>query len=285
MLSVVLLACCLLLAYTNAFAGVEWKILKQLKIKEKPLDVGVSLDGKNLYILAEGKLIIYSLAEAKGKYSIPVNKSFDKLRISTANGSIILLSTSEKLIEIVQLQNIQHFDASGSLFQGSDRASVTICTFFEYRCPHCAQLEPLLQQVLGQYMDKVKIVFKYLPSEGDALSFKVAAAAFAAREQNKFMEYHEGLFASTDKLDDLKLQALAAELGLDMKKFNIDMQSPSVQGIINRDIGEAVKAEVSGIPAVFINGKRLENHTLEGFQQMIDAELNKQAAALSNAGK
>jgi hypothetical protein len=53
-----------------------------------------------LYILVEGKLIIYSLTEAKGKYTIPVNKSLDTLKISEANGSVVLLSTAENLIEI-----------------------------------------------------------------------------------------------------------------------------------------------------------------------------------------
>ena len=132
MFSVLLLACYLLFPYANAFAGIDWKILKQLRIKEKPLDVDVSLDGKNLFILAEGKLIIYSLAESKGKYSIPVNKSFDTLKVSEANRSVILLSTSESLIEIIQLQFIQKFDISGSPFLGSDSAPVTICAFIEY---------------------------------------------------------------------------------------------------------------------------------------------------------
>ena len=125
------------------------------------------------------------------------------------------------------------------------------------------------------YASQVKIVFKNIPSEGAELSFKAAAAALAASEQKKFREYSELLFANNDKLNDLKIQALAMEIGMDMKKFNIDMQSPSMLGVINRDIHEAHQAEVSGIPAVFINGKRLEDYTLAGFQQMIDSMLKK----------
>jgi hypothetical protein len=133
MVSVLVLTCCLLFPYTNACADVEWKVLKQLRIKEKLLDVDASLDGQNLYILVEGKLIIYSLTEGKGKYSIPVNKSLNMLKISEANRSIILLSTSESLVEIIQLQFIQQFDVSGLPFRGPDNAAVTICVFIDYQ--------------------------------------------------------------------------------------------------------------------------------------------------------
>lgn len=118
---------------SKAWADVQWKTLTHLRLNEKPLDVDVSLDGENLYILVEGKLIIYSLTEAKGKYTIPVNKSLDTLKISEANGSVVLLSTAENLIEIIQLQFIPQFDVSGLPFRGADKAPVIIVTFIDYR--------------------------------------------------------------------------------------------------------------------------------------------------------
>jgi len=284
-LSVLVVAGCLMFSDMKAWADVEWKILKQLRIKEKPLDVDVSLDGQNLYILVEGKLIVYSLTESKGKYSIPINKSFNTLKISEANQAIILSSTSENLIEIIQLFFIQNFDLSGSPFQGRSDAPVTICAFIDYQCQHCAGIMPLLQRVLDQYPDRVKIVFKNSPLGGEQLQLKAAAAAIAAHRQNKFWDYHHLLFANFDKLDEAKLQALAAEAGLDIQKFNFDVQSAEIQGIITRDIGEALQAQVSSIPAVFINGKKLEEPSFEGFQQMIDAELGKQNTPLPPTAK
>ena len=135
--------------------------------------------------------------------------------------------------------------------------------------------------MLDQNPDAVKIVIKAFPSEDTQLSFKAAVAALAAKEQNQFWAFHDMLFANADVLDDRKIQSLAAELGLDMKKFNKDMQSPSIHGQINRDSGEALQAKVSRIPAVFVNGKTLPEPTLQNFQQMIDAALNKQAGSLS----
>ena len=128
--------------------------------------------------------------------------------------------------------------------------------------------------MLDQYQNKVKLVIKNFPLKGHQFAFKAATAALAANEQNKFWEYHERLFDNFDALDDGKIRALALELGLDMDKFNGDMQSPSIHGIINRDIEDGLTAGVSGVPAVFINGKILEIYTLQGFQLMIESELN-----------
>lgn len=131
--------------------------------------------------------------------------------------------------------------------------------------------------MLDKYENKVKLVFKNFPLESHGFAFMAATAALAANQQKKFWEYHKKLFENFNSLDDRKLQALAAELGLDVDKFKLDMQSSGINNVINRDIGDGYMAEVSGIPAVFVNGKRLEDHTLQGFQQVIDFELNKKA--------
>lgn len=102
-----------------------------------------------------------------------------------------------------------------------------------------------------------------------------ATAALAAHKQNKFWQYHEKLLDNLDTLDDAKIWAFAAELGLNMDKFNADMQSPSIHGIIKRDIEDGLNAGVSGVPAIFVNGKILQDHTLQGLQQAIESELNK----------
>ena len=112
-----------------------------------------------------------------------------------------------------------------------------------------------------------------------------ATAALAAKEQNKFWEYHQKLFDSFNTLDDSKITAFAVNLGLDMDKFNSDLHSPSIQGIINRDIQEGFIAEVSGIPAVFVNGRILHDPTFQGFQQAIDFELNKRSASQFDPAK
>lgn len=101
-----------------------------------------------------------------------------------------------------------------------------------------------------------------------------ARAALAAREQGKYWEFHDELFA-TKKLNLSKIENIALKLGLDMPKFKADMSSPEVRGQVNRDKAQAQKAGISGTPTIYINGRKLQDRSVKGFQKIIDEELAK----------
>ncbi len=106
-------------------------------------------------------------------------------------------------------------------------------------------------------------------------SRKAATAALAAHNQGKFWEYHHKVFENMSTLSEAKLMDIAKELNHDLEKFSRDMNSPVIQGLINRDLEDGNKADVRGTPSIFVNGKLLKNRSIEGFQQMIEAELKK----------
>lgn len=99
-------------------------------------------------------------------------------------------------------------------------------------------------------------------------------AALAAGEQGKFWEYHDKLFAAK-KLSVPLIDTIATELNLDMVKFKADMNSPKIRLMINKDLADAKKAGVTGTPTVFVNGRKLQQRSLPGFQKLIDEELAK----------
>ncbi len=122
---------------------------------------------------------------------------------------------------------------------------------------------------------KVKLVFKNYPLPSHPYARSAALAALAANEQGKFWEYHEKLFANQAAFNENKFQEFAVQLGLDMEKFKRDMASPALQKIIDRDINEARRLGVRGVPMVYVNGRPLEERSPRGLQVMIDAELTK----------
>lgn len=101
-----------------------------------------------------------------------------------------------------------------------------------------------------------------------------ARAALAARQQGKYWEFHDELFA-TKKLSDQSIADIAVKLGLDVEKWKKDMNSPEVRQQVNTDMQDAQKAGVSGTPTIFVNGRLLKNRSIQGFQQQINEELNK----------
>jgi protein-disulfide isomerase len=129
--------------------------------------------------------------------------------------------------------------------------------------------------VLEKNSKDVKLVFKNFPLPKHKLAMKAAAAALAAHKQGQFWRFHDKLFENYRKLSDVKIQGLAKDLGLDLERFNKDKNDPATKTLIIRDMEDARQAGVRSIPTIFINGKRLKNRNLQGFQQMIDAELKK----------
>lgn len=135
---------------------------------------------------------------------------------------------------------------------------------------------PVLEQVLEKYPEEVKIVYKNFPLNNHKFAKKAATAALAAESQGKFWEFHDLLFKNYNRLNDKKIRDIAIELSLDMVKFDEKTKDPLIQERISRDLRDGNRADVRGTPTVFINGKRLRDRTLPGFQKIIDRELQKQ---------
>ena len=104
---------------------------------------------------------------------------------------------------------------------------------------------------------------------------KAATAALAAESQGKFWEFHDLLFKNYNKLNDQKINEIALELGLDQTEFIKKMKDPEISAKIRRDIQEGAQAGARGTPTIFINGRRLKDRSLKGFQDVIDRELQK----------
>lgn len=129
--------------------------------------------------------------------------------------------------------------------------------------------------MLKKYPNEVKLVVKNYPLRSHKFAWKAATAALAANEQGKFWAFHHKLFENYKALNDSKIQDIANNLGLNMRKFNTDMNSRAIADLINRDLKNGSQVGVRGTPTIFINGKILKKRNLSGFSEAIDAELNK----------
>jgi protein-disulfide isomerase len=95
-------------------------------------------------------------------------------------------------------------------------------------------------------------------------------AALAAGKQGKYWEYHEVLFKNQRALSNDDLKKYAEQVGLDVAQWEKDMNSPAIADQITAEMKEATAAEVRGTPTIFVNGKRVQNRSVEGFKTMID---------------
>ena len=102
----------------------------------------------------------------------------------------------------------------------------------------------------------VRFAFRHFPlTEIHPHALAASGAAEAGAAQGRFWETHDLLFHRQSALEDDDLGRYAAELGLDVARFEADRLSEAVLNRIRRDVssGEA-SGEVRGTPSLFIDG-------------------------------
>ena len=122
-----------LFSVLDAHGNSEIEARKQLDLEGKPLDIGASLDGEKLFILVEGKVLIYSIVQGEILDSIPVAREFDRLSVPGKDNVIALSSSSGKRVEIIRYKTLHKIDISGLPFKGPENAPVTIAVFSDYQ--------------------------------------------------------------------------------------------------------------------------------------------------------
>jgi protein-disulfide isomerase len=133
----------------------------------------------------------------------------------------------------------------------------------------------VLEQVLEKYQNDVKVAFKHFPLQSHKFAMKAAIASLAAEGQGKFWEFHDLLFENYNKLNDEKIQEISVTVGLNQEEYEKKKKDPAIQQRVNQDLSDGRRAGVRGTPTVFINGIRLRDRSLRGFQAAIDKQLKK----------
>jgi protein-disulfide isomerase len=133
-----------------------------------------------------------------------------------------------------------------------------------------------LDKILADYPEDVRIAYKMHPLPMHPNAMPAAQAAMAAAAQGKFEAMHEKLEANSASLSRDKYLQLAAEVGLDVKKFTADIDANAYKKSIDTMADEAMKLGATGTPASFINGRYLSGaQPYEAFKKIIDEEIAK----------
>ena len=164
----------------------------------------------------------------------------------------LLIGRSEDIVDLSLDVDPEH-----DHIRGSTDAPVTIVEYADFECPYCGRAEPAIREVLSEFADDVRYVFRHLPLHDVHPHAQMAAeAAEAAGAQGSFWEMHDTLMEHQGDLRGRDLIGYAEDLGLDVERFRRDVREHVYAGRVARDVESAEPSGVSGTPTFFINGRR-----------------------------
>jgi protein-disulfide isomerase len=159
---------------------------------------------------------------------------------------------------------------------GPADALVTIVVFSDFECPFCGRVTPVLQGILDEHVDDVRVAFKNLPLESIHRHARLAAeAALAAHAQGRFWEYHDALFRHGDALERADLESYAEDLGLDLRAFRRALERHAHAAAIDDDVALARSLNVTGTPTFLVNGRKVVGAAEERLRELVAAELER----------
>ena len=180
--------------------------------------------------------------------ALVINRGSDSEGSQKAAAGEILGSQKESSIDVDSDDHIR----------GNVDAPITILEYSDYQCPFCSRFHDTMIQILAEYPDKVRWVYRHFPLDSiHPYARKAAEASECAAEQDKFWEYSDQLFDNQSSIDLPFLKEVAQNIGLDTNQFNSCLDSEKYASKVEADYREGIDLGVQGTPGSFINGQSL----------------------------
>lgn len=169
---------------------------------------------------------------------------------------------------ILKAHTADVFQDPDSPVGGNPSGNVTLVEFFDYNCPYCRAMAPVMEK--AEAADpQLRIVYKEFPilSQGSVFAAK---AALAANKQGKYVAFHRALFKVRGQVDEGKVLEAAGTVGLDVARMKADMQDAAIERMLDKNIKLAQALHITGTPG-FVAGDEVQTGATElsGLQAMI----------------
>jgi protein-disulfide isomerase len=164
------------------------------------------------------------------------------------------MQEAEKTIQNTQKDAGQYvkalFHTAADPVGGNPNGAVTVVEFFDYQCPHCVDMSPVLSDAIKNNPN-IRVVFKEFPIRGPLSDF-ASRAALAANMQGKYMVFHDMLMQTKQPYTKEAILDAAKSVGLNMDKLQKDMDSAQVKDELKATMKLAQDLKLLGTPAFFI---------------------------------
>jgi protein-disulfide isomerase len=162
---------------------------------------------------------------------------------------------------------------------GSSTAPVSLIEYGDYQCPACGAYYPIVKQLLAAEGSNIFFVFRNFPLPQHPDAEAAAEAAEAAGLQGQYWPMHDLLYENQNTWSQALPSDVAADyfngyassLGLNVAKFDADMNSSQVANKIANDVAGGNAASINHTPTFFVNLTQIPNPaSYDDFKSVID---------------
>jgi protein-disulfide isomerase len=138
---------------------------------------------------------------------------------------------------------------------GNTEAPVTITAFMDFTCGECGEASRELTRIVENSRGTVRVVHLNTQSAASERGSLAARGCEAAGRQGRFWDIWTALFQTEGGARATGIRAAAADLGLDMERFDLDLRvvAPEVRSHIRL----ADRLYVFSSPTYYVNGRRV----------------------------
>ena len=175
-----------------------------------------------------------------------------------------------------------HNGEIGDHVKGEKDAPVLIFEYADYQCPGCASINPRVNSAIEKSKGKLAIVYRSFLLSYHQNGTAAASAAEAAGLQGYWKEYADSLFANQAEWEYASASERTSLFNKyftevsngkgDMDKFQKDIASEKVSKKISFDMGIGKRVDVSGTPAFYVDGQKIDWANSEGGSVNIDGK-------------
>jgi protein-disulfide isomerase len=161
-----------------------------------------------------------------------------------------IAAEQDEIKNAIAEQEVELLRDPSSPVGGNPRGDVALVEFSDYNCPYCRRVAPLLAEAEASD-PMLRLVYKEVPILGPD-SLYAAKAALAAHRQGKYVAFHRALMDAKGVASEGLVLAIAARIGLDVVRLKGDIEDPSIQAVIDRNLVLARTLGITGTPSFVI---------------------------------
>lgn len=267
-----LLLCTFSLAQTNISApavssDVAERVQRQVRAYFNiPPDVSISLGSPKPSEFPNYELVPVTMSR-DGKTQ---NAEF----LLSNDGKTLIRYTKIDLTKDIYAETMDKITMTGRPVRGNPDAKVTVVNFDDFECPFCARMHStLMGEILPEYKDKIKIVYKDFPlvqihpwaqhaaNDANCLAAQSGTAYWQLADylhgnQREISGGQQNVQDAYNKLDQITVD-FGKKNNVDATKLQACIKAQS-DTIVKASMAEGDKLNINATPTLFINGERVE---------------------------